>query len=103
MERTSLEAFEKILPKIGDRQVLVLGFLHFSGESTDAMIAAGNRERLPINCITPRRGELVKKGLVTESFKGICQATKGHATYWKITERGKDVLDFKNRQEVEND
>ena len=96
--QTSIMAFEKILPKIADRQTLILETLNLIGEATDAMISASNRERLPINCITPRRNELVKKGLIQGAFKGICKVTKGYATFWMVTEKGKDVLAFKSKE-----
>lgn len=98
MTDTSLIAFEKILPKINERQHLVLEHLSWVEDATDAMI--GKSINLPINCITPRRLELFKKGCVISTRKEICLVTGGTATYWQITEKGKQVIEFrKNKME----
>jgi len=98
MQQTSLQAFEKVLPKIGERQLLVLEHLRWVGEATDAMICQSIK--LPINCVTPRRNELVKKGCIICVRQGICPATGGTAKFWNITERGLDVVEFrKNKME----
>jgi len=97
IQPTSLEAFEKVLPKIGQRQEQVLEHLNWVKEATDAMIGASIK--LPINCITPRRGELVKMNLVEKSKIDKCLCTKGTATYWKVTKKGKEVLAFRKRKD----
>jgi len=96
MSNTSLEAFEKILPKIGLRQELVLEHLSWVGDASNTMIAGSIK--LPINCVTGRTNELRKKFLVEESHKGICPATGQRVSFWKITEKGKDVIKFKKEQ-----
>lgn len=107
IQQTSIQAFIEILPKIGDRQDQVLEHLGWVGESTDRMIAASLK--LPINCITPRRNELVKMRLLRRSKVAFCESTKmqegkaRRAIYWELTELGEKVLAFKKRQrEVQN-
>lgn len=95
MQTTSLEAFESILPKINSRQELILTHLYWAGPETDAMLGAS--VKLPINCITPRRGELVKLKLVESYLIAECKCTHGTANYWRITQKGREVVDFKRR------
>jgi hypothetical protein len=94
---TSLEAFEKILPKINDRQELILRLLKDLEPRTDAMITQDLG--LKINQVTPRRNELVKKGCIEISHKDICKITGGRSTYWKITQCGLEVNNFRERRE----
>lgn len=105
IQETSRQAFIEILPKIGDRQDQVLEHLGWVGEATDRMIAASLK--LPINCITGRRNELVHKKLLKRSKTDWCEATKMQegkrrkAIYWELTELGEKVLAFKKRQREE--
>lgn len=107
IRQTSKEAFIEILPKIGDRQDQILTHLGWVGESTDRMIAASLK--LPINCITPRRNELVGKKLLRKSKIDFCEATRmqegraRRAIYWELTRLGDKVLAFKKRQREENE
>lgn len=99
IEQNSLEAFEKVLPKIGERQSQILKELKWGIPLTDCMI--GKSLHLPINCITNRRGELRKKGLITEVQVDKCKITGNRASYWGLTEKGKQVNEFKEKfQEV---
>lgn len=93
----SLEAFERILPKVGERQAQILALMRDLHARTDAMISWDLR--LPINCITNRRGELVKKGCIEQSHKDHCKVTGGKATYWKITQCGIEVNNFRSKDE----
>ncbi len=102
IQQTTREAFIEILPKIGDRQDQVLEHLGWVGEATDRMIAASIK--LPINCVTGRRNELVKMNLLRRSKTDWCEATKmqenkrRRANYWELTDLGEKVLEFKKRQ-----
>lgn len=63
MRQTSIMAFDSIQHELGMKQSIVL-------DAIRAMYCPNNREvaeylGLPINTITPRVNELVKKGLVT--------------------------------------
>lgn len=97
IKETSLEAFEKVLPKIGDRQALILNLLKDLNSRTDAMIT--QELGLKINQVTNRRGELVKKGCIEESHKDTCQVTGGYSTYWKINQCGLEVNNFRSKEE----
>lgn len=89
VEQTSLEAYKKIFPELGARQLLVYNAIKKLEYCTNAMIA---RElKLPINTITPRTHELRKKNvggefLVVKSHVSRCPVTKNSAQYWKINE-----------------
>lgn len=102
IQQTSKEAFIEILPKVGERQDQVLEHLGWVGEVTDRMIAASLK--LPINCITGRRNELVHLKLLKRSKTDWCEATRMQegkrrkAMYWVLTELGKKVIAFKKRQ-----
>ncbi len=102
IQQTSREAFIEIFPKIGDRHEQVVEHLGWVGEATDRMIAASIK--LPINCVTPRRNELVHLKLLKRSKIDWCEATKmqegkrRRAIYWMLTETGEKVLAFKKRQ-----
>jgi len=84
MERvkdTSLLAFEEVRITLGERQKVVLEAIGELREATNTMIA--RKLWLPINCITPRTNELVKKGLVIEAYRDKCPLTKRKAIWWK--------------------
>lgn len=79
--QTSLEAYWS-LPKvkINERQQQVL-------EALSAIYPACNRQvsehsKIPINVVTPRMGELVKKGLVEEAYKHF-DITGKRVMFWQ--------------------
>ena len=78
--QTSMLAWFEVKPKLGEKQANVLEALELKYPATDKMLAA--YLGWPINCVTPRRNELVKKGKVVEARidKDI---TGRKATYWK--------------------
>jgi len=83
---TSKEAFEEILPELGERQLLVLNALRRIQPATNSMIA--NYLNKPINTITPRMHELRnQKKLVKYSFTDVCPITKRKAMFWRCIER----------------
>ena len=98
VEQTSLEAFERVYPRIGERQLQVLESLTFVEAATDAMI--GKAINLPINCITPRRNELVKKECIVALKIDSCPITRGKATFWMITKLGRGVVSFRNQSKI---
>lgn len=100
MAETSLEAFINILPKICERQELVLRHLYFVGNASNTMISASIK--LPINCVTGRTNELRKKKLVVEYKKEICPVTGQRVIFWELTPKGIEVIKFKDRQKNEN-
>lgn len=79
MQNTSLSAFEGLQHVLGARQRVVYDAL-LTKSMTDKQIA----EHLtwPINEITPRRGELVKMGLVRKA--GVIRQDGRSAIIWEI-------------------
>ena len=80
MRDTSKLAFNQ-LKHIGNKQQDVLIQIHIHPDSTDKQIA--QYLNWPINCITNRRGELEKKGLVVSSGVVVQNGRKAHI--WKVT------------------
>lgn len=65
IQQTSLLAYLEVKPNLGQRQNDVLNAIMFLGKCTDQQIM--KHLGWPINCITNRRGELLKKGLIKEA------------------------------------
>ena len=91
VQETSLEAFEDIQEKIGDRQLEILLTLRklcaIQTDATDYEIAIALGKRDP-NYVRPRRWELVNQlKLVGFSRKRICQVTGKKALAWKVLDR----------------
>jgi len=82
IQDTTLEAYHKINPELGERQLLVLNALKELECATNSMIS--QHLNIPINCITGRTNELRKKGLVKYSHMSWCPITKHHANYWMV-------------------
>jgi len=85
---TSMEAFRELTPdELGKRQNLVYNAVKELGEATDRQILKHIRKTIPvmdINSITPRRGELVKGGLVVQSGTMIDPDTGKMAKIWTL-------------------
>ncbi len=64
LRQTSLDAYNSVKPRIGDRHKQVADVLAIYGPLADLDISM--LANLPINCVTPRRGELVQMGFVEE-------------------------------------
>lgn len=75
-QETSGMAYDSVKPELGKRQRDVLRSLQF-GPKTNQEIA--EYLNLPINSITPRTNELVKKGIVVEHSRKI-----GSSGRWAI-------------------
>jgi len=84
---TSLEAYIilKHTPILGKRQEQVLQAISEYPNRTDKEISM--MTGLPINVITPRRGELVKKGVVKQNGTRKCRITGRKAMIWRADER----------------
>lgn len=89
MRFTSIEAYKSILPELGKKQGMVFYAIFKIQPCMDIQIA--NYLNVPINTITPRRGELVKKGLV-EEHDIIKNAYGRKAIRWRI--KRKEQLDL---------
>jgi predicted transcriptional regulator len=81
VRKTSLLAFAHALETLGKRQLEVLKTVDKIEPCSDLDIAECLDK--PINTITPRRNELVKKGLVFESHTGISKQTGRVVIFWK--------------------
>lgn len=81
IQQTSLQAFFDVRKALNERQREVLVAIADYEAATNSMIA--KYCKLPINCITPRTNELVKRGVVVQSHKAMCPITKRKAIYWK--------------------
>lgn len=95
LSETSLEAYEQIKEKLGERQLQVLEALRdFSRSGKDATdyeltIYLGQHDP---NFVRPRRYELVNKfKLIGFSQKRICSVTGKMALAWKILRTRLDV------------
>jgi len=82
IQQTSLEAWEEVRYNLGEKQKLVYEALKFLRTANDKMIA--KRLNWPINCITNRRGELVRRRLVGVSFVGPDLFSGRNTIYWKV-------------------
>lgn len=84
MQHTSMDAWKLIQESLGQKQMLVLETLKVLGQATDKQISVALG--WPINCITPRRGELVEMGLVDYSHESLDPDTQRSVIVWKPTE-----------------
>lgn len=82
MTQTSLAGFLYVLPVVSERQREVLEALACLGSANDKMISV--EVGLPINQVTPRRGELVDKGLVESCGVYSCPFSKRQSTFWRV-------------------
>jgi len=73
LRTTSLLAYAEALSKINKRQLECLLTLDKLGEANNLMIS--KESGIPINVVTPRMGELRKKGLIKESKIDVCKET----------------------------
>ena len=79
LRQTSLNAYSIAKEKLGQHQHAVLNAIRLLGEATDKEIS--RTLNWPINCITPRRLELLRLGLVEEC--GIKYQENRPSTMWK--------------------
>lgn len=83
IQSTSLAAYQaEVKPTLGERQAQVLEYLRHWPSLTNTEISKGLA--IPINAITPRTNELVKRGLVEEAGKRPCQITGRTAIAWRV-------------------
>ena len=81
MQQTSLFSYHTFIkPKLGEKQKEVYEALRLKESMTDQEIAISLS--WPINCITGRRGELAKLGLVRKA--GIKMQNGRPATLWEV-------------------
>ena len=82
MRQTSLDAYWSLpKAKINERQKQVLETLSEIQPANNRMVS--EHSRLPINVVTPRMGELRKKGLVEEGEIRV-DVTGRKAIFWQV-------------------
>jgi DNA-binding MarR family transcriptional regulator len=85
MRQTSIFAYHSLTDKqINKRQHDVLSALREIEPATNRMVS--EHSGIPINVVTPRCGELVRKGLVAEAYVNF-DATGRRAIFWRTKER----------------
>lgn len=82
IQSTSQEAYDKIIDKLGHRQMQVFHALQFIEPACNKKIAS--YLEMPINEITPRVNELRYKGVVKLAYKGEYDGHK--AIHWRTVE-----------------
>jgi len=93
MTDTSLLAYASILPTLTKRQKEVLRFMQYHNCPITNKELASTMGR-PINEITPRCNELVKKGIVEEKGRKRDEFTGRVAILWGIVNRQQGTFDF---------
>jgi hypothetical protein len=86
MRQTSLESYDDIIKKLGERQRIVYNAIIELANTvafpTDREIAKSLGKGDP-NFVRPRRFELMKLGLIVEAGKRPCLVSKKKALTWK--------------------
>jgi hypothetical protein len=85
--QTSLMAYEDLqrdVERLNRQQLLVYKAISLSPRNDKQLSMLTG---LPINVVTPRRGELVKMGLVVEAFKDKCPSTGRLSTFWRANRK----------------
>ena len=93
MRDTSLLAFDEVYGMLGPKQRDVLDCFNLGQPLCDLMLA--NMLGWPINCVTPRRGELVRMGLLLDDGAREWQGRKRH--FWTRAEGLFLSVDFQGR------
>ena len=84
VQQTSLSAYEEIKPKLAKRQAEVMWLLYRSKAPLTNKEIAEILDR-PINTITPRTNELVKKGLI--EIRGIKVVDRRRSLAWGVADK----------------
>jgi len=82
VRQTSLEAYKEIQHELGKRQRFVYEGFYNHGQHTNLEISV--LLKLPINQVTPRTNELVKKRRLIEIGKRTCNISGRNAIVWGI-------------------
>ncbi|QGJ88819.1 helix-turn-helix DNA binding domain protein [Mycobacterium phage Yecey3] len=81
IQDTSREAYDALQPVLNERQTEVFDVIREFGALCNSDIA--ELLDVPISYVTPRVGELRKKGLVVESHRAIYLPTNRKVIHWK--------------------
>jgi len=81
---TSLAIYQQIKPDLPRREEQVFRVFQkfYDNNYTDGELS--KELELPINCITPRRGSLEKKGLIVDVGRRVCTQTGNVRHCWKL-------------------
>lgn len=82
VQDTSIFTFQNIQHTLGEKQALIIKSLQFKGATTNLELSV--HLGWPINQVTPRTNELVKKGIVKMSSKRECKISGRMAIAWMI-------------------
>ena len=81
---TSLKAYLEIYHQLGEKQQKLLTAFYENPARDFSDRELAEYLHWQINTVTPRRNELVKKGILTESRKKQCRYTGRTVWAWKI-------------------
>jgi len=81
MRDTSLDAYNDLKPKLNEQQMRVYEVLKHGPRSNEQI---ARELQLPINRITPRTNELVKRGLVMDAGLVFSETTGKKVHAWKL-------------------
>ena len=81
MKSTSLEAYNNICNTLGERQQEIYDGFLANGSCTNLELS--HLLQIPINCVTPRTNELVKKGLIVKDKIRECNVTGNKEISWE--------------------
>lgn len=84
MQFTSLEAYDKVKPRIGAAQATVLGVFYEYPCTDWTNMELADEIGWSINRVTPRVLELRRMGILTESKRRLCRVTDNRAIAWRI-------------------
>jgi len=82
MRKTSLLAYNQILDSLGRRQKIVFDIIEDLGPLNNRQIST--ILNIPINSITPRVNELVKRKVVKEAYTDKDRISNRLSIYWKV-------------------
>lgn len=85
-----MESFYFILENIGERQMQI--FKAFKESQPCSNLTISKKLNLPINCVTGRRLELQKFGLIRKAGEEICPETHRKVCVWAIPNWMREVL-----------
>ena len=96
VRETSINTYHDVIAEglVGRRQRQVFEYLLKNPNKTDKELSVGLN--IPINVITPRRGELVTFGMVEDCGIRPCGITSRRAHFWRV----KDSFDIIKIKEI---
>ena len=84
IQQTSLIAYREIQPFLNKRCNQVLAIFEANPDLTHTDKELSVLLHWPINCVTPRRGELVRDGLLEKAGTRRCPLTRKKCVTWRL-------------------